>query len=67
MSNLIVSVHTPTKRVVRIEFRWADGDSTVVGWQSEGSTKYPFDIEANERPICMFGSVSAAGKNMYVM
>jgi len=32
MSNLIVSVHTPTKRVVRIEFRWADGDSTVVGW-----------------------------------
>jgi hypothetical protein len=64
---LISSVHPQSKRVVRFELKWADGDSSVIGWEVEGSIRYPFDIANNERPVCMFGSVAVTGKYTYVL
>lgn len=65
--NLIVSAHAPSRKIVRIEFKWGDGESSVIGWDIEGCTRYPFDISKNERPVCMFGAVHSVGKFAYVL
>ena len=39
----------------------------MIGWDIEGSIRYPFDIMHNERPICMFGTVHPIGKFVYAL
>ena len=67
LSNLILSSHAASKKIVRLEFKWADGEASVIGWDIEGSIRYPFDITHNERPICMFGTVHPIGKFVYAL
>jgi hypothetical protein len=33
LAGLVISVHSQSKRVVRLELRWADGDSSIIGWE----------------------------------
>ena len=37
------------------------------GWDIDASTKYMADIEENEKPVSMFGTVSFQGKNKYAL
>lgn len=34
MVNLTLSTHAASKKLVRLEFKWADGDATVIGWET---------------------------------
>ena len=37
------------------------------GWETDGSTKFNSDIDSQERPISMFGTLSFQGKNAYAL
>ena len=54
-------------RVTKVEFIWSDGETAVEGWETDGSTKFNSDIDPQERPISMFGTLSFQGKNAYAL
>lgn len=56
-----------SEKVTKVELMWSDGESAMEGWEVDASTKYVGDMEENERPVSMFGTVSSHGKNNYAL
>ena len=54
-------------KITKVEIIWSDGDTSSEGWDDDESTRYLGDISANEKPVCMFGSVGYHGKNNYAL
>lgn len=53
--------------ITGISFTWSDNEVVSEGYELENSTKFIADIQAEERPISMFGSVSFQNKNLYAL
>lgn len=65
LKNFKVSI--TSEKITRVELIWSDGEVCVEGWEIEASSKFRADIDEEERPILMFGSVGVVSKNNYAL